>query len=371
MFLVNQIKKIAKKLYKKSPKIFFWKPFLLLYEIILARQVKYYLMHPCHLGALLIYFLKWKEIVFLPTTIDIEPNNNCNFRCPHCQVTHWNKKIILLNEKSFNRILDQLPSLVEVKLQGLGEPLLNKQFINMLKLGERRGISMRFFSNASLCNQEVAEQLMQLRDTWITFSIDGVTAETFEKIRVRGDFEEVKKNIKNLIQLRGDKKQPRISIWSLVTKDNIEEIIQIVKLTKDLGIDSITLQPFINNWGKKAMEEYADIVRVDINSKYLVTKLEEAEEVARKNQINMDSYYGNFFSKSRKCSWPWNSAFITSNGDVVPCCVLGDSDTENMGNVFEKKFVKIWYSKKYRDFREKIRTFDLPNYCKHCYIETD
>jgi len=335
--------------------------------IVLVRQIQFHLTHPNFIWLSLSYFLKWKEIVFLPISIDIEPNNNCNFRCSHCQVTHWDKKITHLDEKSFNKILTQLPGLRVIKLQGMGEPLLNKELLNMLKSGEARGISMQIVSNASLCNRQAAEQLAQLKKTAITFSIDGATKETFEKIRAGSNFEDVKKNISSLVQLRGGRKQPRISIWSVITKDNIAEIAALIKLTKELGVDSIALQPFLNNWGKEEMEQYTNLVKIDMNDKYITAKISEVKAIAQENQIHLDIYYGNFCSRRQPCLWPWTSAYIASNGDVIPCCTIGDSDTIKMGNVFEKSFSEIWYSAKYHDFRTQIRKHDLPSYCKNCY----
>lgn len=75
-----------------------------------------------------------------------------------------------------------------------------------------------------------------------------------------------------------------------------------------------------------------------------------------------------FFRKRKKCDWPWTKAYIAFNEDVVPCCYLGDSDTIKMGNIFEKDFPEIWNSKEYHDFRDRIRTHNLPDFCKNCYI---
>ncbi len=160
---------------------------------VAARQIKYPLKLWSFFGLKLAYFFKWKKIPFLPVTLDIEPNNNCNFRCPHCQVNYWDKEEVYLDETTFVQILNQLPNLIRVKLQGMGEPLLNKQFIPMLKIGEARGITMLFHSNGSMCHQKIAKQLAQLSNTTIIFSIDGATEETFEKIRPGSKFEQIKK----------------------------------------------------------------------------------------------------------------------------------------------------------------------------------
>jgi pyrroloquinoline quinone biosynthesis protein E len=338
---------------------------------VAAHQIKNPLKFWNFIGLKIAYFLQWRKIPFLPVSIDIEPNNNCNFKCSHCQVTHWDKQKTHLDESSFNRIINQFPHLARVKLQGMGEPLLNKHFIPMLKSGETRGISMCFNSNASVCNQKVAEHLALLSNTTITFSIDGATAETFEKIRPGSKFEQIKKNIGYLSQVRGNRKQPLLSAWTVLTYENIHELPQIVKLASDLGVDYITLQPFLSNWGKEEMKEYTDPVRIRLNSENLTAALTEAEKVASDNPINLNINHVDFYSKSKKCPWAWESTYIASNGDVVPCCVIADSDTVKMGNVFEQDFAEIWNSQEYQDFRERIKTHNLPKYCKNCYVDAD
>jgi radical SAM protein with 4Fe4S-binding SPASM domain len=314
------------------------------------------------------YFLKWKEIVFLPDIVHIETNNNCNYRCLYCQVPRWNKETVYLNKIFFNRLLEQIPSLTKVKLQGIGEPLLNKEFIEMLEMGEARRITMSFFTNGSLCNGKIAEQLAQLKNTIITFSVDGATAETFEKIRAGSNFQEVKENIGNFVRLRGEKKQPGISIWFIITKDNLQEIRQIVILAKELGVDSISLQPFLSDWGKSGMKEYIDRVKLDIHSTDTSNQIHKAEELAKEIKIKLNICYDSFMSQEKKCLWPWRSAYIAANGDVVPCCMIADSDIASMGNLSGSNFAQIWYSDKYRDLRRMIKKHDLPDYCKHCYV---
>jgi radical SAM protein with 4Fe4S-binding SPASM domain len=81
-------------------------------------------------------------------------------------------------------------------------------------------------------------------------------------------------------------------------------------------------------------------------------------------------YRANFLSKEKPCRWPWTSAYVASNGDVVPCCIVADSDTVCMGNVFEQPFGEIWNGPAYRQLREQIRSHQLPSFCHNCYGET-
>lgn len=333
------------------------------------RKARYFILLLAQLKPIVAYFIQWKEIVLPPSTLDIEPNNNCNFKCPHCQVSHWNKKIALLTVDSFRAIIDQVPTLVSIKLQGMGEPLLNKDLFGMLQLGEARGIEMRFTSNGSLCDNQKNERLAELKNTIITFSVDGATKETFEKIRIGSDFEKVKRNIRDLVKRRGNKKRPILRGWSVITKDNIRELPEMVGLAKELGVDRIIFQPFLSNWGKKSMEEHINRVEIDRMSKAFERQLDEAKKEAKRQGIPIEVCYDNVVSKQKKCSWPWRSAYITSSGDVIPCCSLGDADIITMGNVFEENFYDIWYSKKYHDFRQSIKDHDVPGFCKRCYVE--
>jgi radical SAM protein with 4Fe4S-binding SPASM domain len=333
------------------------------------------LRHPLriwnYLGQKIAYRFGWKKVPFSPVAIDIEPTNTCNFKCQHCQVTHWDKKKAFLDENTFVNILNQFPYLSRIKLQGMGEPLLNKNLFSMLKAAEEREISIHFNSNGSLCNEEKAKHLAFLKKTEITFSLDGATPETFENIRIGGKLEKIKQNIKYLTQVRGTKRTPTISAWTVINNDNIKELPKIVELASDLGLDKITLQPFLSNWGKETMNEYIDSIRTDSNPETLTNALKEAEKVAQEKQIAIEINQHNFYSKTKKCPWVWKNTYICSNGDVVPCAIIGDSDVVKMGNIFEQDFADIWNSDKYQELRQRIKTNNLPEHCKNCYLNSD
>ena len=91
-----------------------------------------------------------KRTPFLPTSIDVEPIDTCNFACDHCQVTHWTRKTTRLTTERFVSILRQLPMLRQIKLQGMGEPLLNRHLIQMLEEGERWGGAIFVVTNGSV-----------------------------------------------------------------------------------------------------------------------------------------------------------------------------------------------------------------------------
>lgn len=320
-----------------------------------------------YFGTQLAYILKLTRVPFTPPRIDLEPNNTCNLRCRHCQVTYWSKPAVHLDMSAFTRVLSQFPGLLSIKLQGMGEPLLNRELLDMLLEGEKRGISMQFISNGTILNSTMAGQLLSLKRTHIGFSLDGATAETFESIRTGASFDKVVANIRELTRRRGNHVYPMISVTAVVTSNNLHEIPALIRLAKELGVDSINLQTSLTNWGKQDMDDYNETIRISPRSSQVNEVFQEAERIAGEIHIDLHIWREDFYTKRNKCPWPWKRAFVAANGDVVPCCILADSDTIRMGNVFEQSFAEIWNSRQYRDFRHRIKTHRLPDFCKNCY----
>jgi radical SAM protein with 4Fe4S-binding SPASM domain len=321
------------------------------------------------IGTRIAYMLRWRKVPTLPVEIDIEPSNTCNFKCGHCQVTYWDKKPAALNRDTFVQILDRIPHLARIKLQGMGEPLLNKQLIPMLQEGEKRGINMHFHTNGSIGSVEKAEQLVQLKNTHIIYSIDGATAETFEQVRPGSKFDRIVENILTLTKLRDPKSKVSITAWTVITQNNVKELSQIVQLTKRLGLDKIVIQPQLTNWGKDQMLAHTDDIQVATESDVFTSQLAEAHEIATAEGIDLSVNEFNRFTRKEPCSCPWKTTYIAANGDVIPCSVIADAEISKMGNVFETDFKEIWNSQAYQTLRDRITNHDLPEYCKHCYID--
>jgi radical SAM protein with 4Fe4S-binding SPASM domain len=323
------------------------------------------------LGVSIAYKLRSKKVIALPVEMDIEPSNTCNFKCGHCQVTYWDKQPAALTRDTFIQILDLIPHVARVKLQGMGEPLLNKNLISMLQAGEERGIKMFFHTNGSIGDPEKAAQLVKLKNTHVIYSIDGATAETFERVRPGSRFDRIIENILTLTKLKDPKSKLSVSAWSVITQNNIKELPQIVQLAKRIGLNQIVIQPQLTNWGKDKMLIHTDEIQVETESDLFTTKLAEAQAIATDEGIDLSVNESNRFTRQSPCSCAWKNAYIAANGDVVPCSVIADADVVKMGNVFETDFKEIWNSPAYQLLREQITNHDLPEYCKHCYLDAD
>jgi len=72
------------------------------------------------------------------------------------------------------------------------------------------------------------------------------------------------------------------------------------------------------------------------------------------------------------CLRPWTTAYITANGNCLPCCIspfaTTDYDSLRLGNVFEQPFDEIWNDERYQAWRAALMS-DQPNKaCRGCGV---
>ena len=75
---------------------------------------------------------KTPNVDYLPTMLDIENVSRCNFRCTMCQVSDWGPNFQRSNDmtlEQFKELIDEQYGLISIKLQGMGEPLLNLEHV--------------------------------------------------------------------------------------------------------------------------------------------------------------------------------------------------------------------------------------------------
>ena len=81
----------------------------------------------------------------------ISVTDRCNFRCTMCQVSEWEKMTRArdMGLEEFKQLLDEQYGLVEVKLQGMGEALMNAEpFFDMIRYARARHIWVRVTTSA-------------------------------------------------------------------------------------------------------------------------------------------------------------------------------------------------------------------------------
>ncbi len=311
------------------------------------------------------------DIDYLPVKIDIENVSRCNFHCTMCQVSGWprGKRAEDMNLDLYKQFIDSQYGLVEIKLQGMGEPTLGgADYLSMIAYARNRGIWVRTITNASLLHKnDTYKKLIDTDPSEIQISVDGATKESFEKIRKGGNFEQVCNNCR-LINAYCDKVDKiRTKMWVVLQRDNIQEILNLVELAVELGFKHLVLSPDLNDWGqdKWLKQNTKNTIKHIIDPDVMFKALARSKELGITLGFWMTTSKYNAESPETLCSWPFERAYISSDFRVVPCCMLGNPEVADMGDA--REFTNVWLGKKYRQFRKDHLSGNIPRICQGCY----
>ncbi|HEX8632204.1 MAG TPA: radical SAM protein, partial [Catenuloplanes sp.] len=180
----------------------------------------------------------------LPPHLQLEITSACNLRCVMCLVRYRppvNKLAGAMPAALFHRIVDEVPGLRRLTLQGLGEPLLSPYLVDMLRLATGRGITVGFNSNATLLTRARADELVDTGADWLHVSLDGATAATYQAVREGADFDTVVRNLAGLVAAKraAGSATPWIRVVFVAMRDNVAELPALVRLLAGIGVDEL------------------------------------------------------------------------------------------------------------------------------------
>lgn len=314
-------------------------------------------------------FFQIEDEELFPYKIDIEPTTRCFLKCRYCQVPYWERnKLADLSFETLKKIVDSMPYLLEMKLQGQGEPLLNKELFKMVEYATNKNILVRFNTNGMLLNGENRKRIIESGLFELRISMDGATAHTNNLMRQGLDFNRVINNISLLVKERGGQQKPLINIWMLLTKNNIDELDSMIDLCAAMGVDGLKIQTKLSTRDDIDIEKRVLADTVVVTNSKIQKIISEAYEKANKAGIEIEIITNKWRTKENPCWWLWNSAYISSDGYVVPCSIINNPNNLNFGNVKDKNFYDIWLSEQYKKFRKDTLNMKICKFCEWCYI---
>ena len=320
----------------------------------------------------------------LPREIQVEVTGACNLRCRMCLVSYrpaLGKTSGAMDLATFTRLVDELPGLRKVTMQGLGEPLLAPDFFPMLELLAERRIEMGFNTNGTLLTRERAERLVELGVSWLHISLDGATAATYEDIRHLSQFELVRRNVAGLVQVMRERgaKKPDLELVFVAMRRNVAELPALVELAAELGVPTVWVQNLSHSFSDtdpagdyREIREYAaaEALWADENPEADAV-FAEARELAEELGVRLRVPRLEEPDRTRRpgspgCHWPFTSSYVTHDGKLQPCCAVMGADRAVLGDAKAEGFAAVWASERYRDFRAKLLTDEPPDVCVGC-----
>lgn len=314
---------------------------------------------------------------YLPIKLDIENVSRCNFRCIMCSVSTWKhgRRAGDLSLEAFERLIDEQYGLVEIKLQGLGEPTMQRDpYFDMIRYARARHIWVRTTTNASLLHlNHNAEKLVDSDPNEIQISIDGATKQVFEGIRKGSVFERVIDNCARLNACCRQRGVVRTKMWTVVQRANFEQMADLVHLAAELGFRHHIFSLELVDWGMAEWRAANDSVSVeaelDPDRLMALVDLGAGLGVEVRFWNTTDKYSTS--TPDRLCPWPFERAFVSSDLRVVPCCTIGNPDVAQIGAPLDRgdpqAFAGHWHGEEFAAFRQAHLDGRIPEICKGCY----
>ncbi len=324
-----------------------------------------------------------------PTYIQLEPVGQCNLRCQMCPIQFRKDgppdgPPAFMDFGLFTRIIDDLPSLKELHLQGLGEPMMHPRFADMVAYAARRGITVSTNSNLTLLNPARAERCVTSGLDTVHVSIDGATAETYERIRVRAHLDRVLRNVDLLRDARRrlGSARPHLRLVMVLMRQNLHGLPDVVRLAHRYEMESVFVQHLCHDFGESSLPAHYRPMRDFVDEQMLLREdLEriehyyaEARAVARELGVDLrlprprPRPHRPGTPGRQRCDWPWHGPYVSYDGLSMPCCMIATPDRGNFGSVAESGVEAVWNGPAYEDFRRRLDSDDPPDICRSCSV---
>ncbi len=296
----------------------------------------------------------------------IELTNACNFSCKMCFKNSFVEPDGYMDTKTIEHLKESLKGLKhlkEVVIGGIGEPLLHKNFKEIVRfLKEELGVYVILASNGYLLNR-FSDFLLDYQVDNIVVSVDKTSIGHLHNDTVYKTIDELTKKRKKLLL---DK--PVISIEIVIDKESIIYAKDIVLEFMKIGIRDVIVSNLL-----PIDESYLDRTLYPSDDRDI---LKELISVAQGN-ISMSLPYFSLKTE-RKCNFIDKKALVVRwDGGVAPCYrflhtaaeyVMGRKKrifAHTFGNVNSDSLLDIWNKRDYKWFRFTVDNSMYPS-CLDC-----
>jgi len=268
--------------------------------------------------------------------LQIEVTSRCTLACRGCQRTialrqrRWAD--LDLSVESFQQIVRHMPPADLLVLQGVGEPTLHPALAEMIRLGRasRRFQDISFNTNALAQPVETFAALRAAGLGHLSISVDSLEPETAARARAGTDVGELSQRIGALVRLF----EGRVTLSVTLSRLNQGELGPLLDRLAHLGGRVIEIQPLVAYAG--GPEDLA-LSPVDLAR---ATELIEARRRALPGVEILPA--AAMTPNGTRCRRPLQSAYVTVEGLLTPCCVTNDTALWGRTSVLTQPFARAW-----------------------------
>ena len=282
-------------------------------------------------------YFKWPHafpLAAFPPYVTVEVTNACDLTCRHCWRSTMRRPIGHMAPGLFRNIVAQLERnhSITLKIGGTGEVALHPHFEDLMSTIRNRGIRVYLYTNGSLLERFSHDTILEWNIDTLVVSVDGTDSESYNFIRVGGDYQLLRRQLESFHALRGlrDRKRPRIEIrHTIMPNETAKQLLDF----------------------RKSWLVTADTVKFN----YLVPLQKFLDPLAKTEA-------GKRLKAS--CRQVRREFCVEWDGRVRFCGVY----PEYLGDLHDSSIQELWHSPKAQFVRDcqKRRNFDQIPVCKDC-----
>lgn len=315
----------------------------------------------------------------------IEITSACNLACATCIRHAWGEPIGHMPVARFARLLDGLPRHpITLSLSGFGEPLVHPEFLALVQLARERDMRVEIITNGTLLDAALTRELIARGVAQITVSLDGGDDTAYMAVRGHARAPAVAA-VAALVEARRRARRPlEIGLAFVAMRRNIGSLPGLLALAHDLELDFVSVSNVAPHtpemaaemlWGGAAWaasfpdtswRPRLELGRIDLDERTRPA-LSAIWDHAR-----VWPPPGRAGPQRNHCRFAHEGVLAVAwDGRVVPCLSLLHTHPEHVnghwktvhsyavGHVDERPLLDIWRDVTYRDFRQRLRTFDF------------
>jgi hypothetical protein len=304
----------------------------------------------------------------LPDTLRVEVAAVGDLRCAMCLQRcrpPVNRLTAAMSLSTFRCLVDDVPGLRELSLQGMGEPLLAPNLVDMVRYAKSRGIRVAVETNATLLYRDRAEELVDAGLDRLDVSLDGADPQGFDAVPERTHFGPVLENLAGLVAARraAGGAEPGVQVVFVATPQNIAELPDLVALLGGIGVGEVRVQPL------SPLAERLDPDRVlareplsgeplsgeppsgeppsagqptvppaDLDPRLTARLFAEAGLAAE--EYGLDLRLPD--PEATGLPAPGDTAYVTSDGALRACCLAVPDEAAAPGRLGDRTFADLW-----------------------------
>ena len=167
-----------------------------------------------------------------PICLTWELTYACNLQCVHCLSSSGRRDPRELTTEECEAVIDELQRMQVFYINiGGGEPTIRKDFWHLVRYAVDHGVGVKFSTNGSGIDAEVAEQLAESDYVDVQISIDGADADTNDHVRGEGSFATAVQAMEHLQAARFE----GFKISVVMTRHNIPQVDEFKAMADHYG----------------------------------------------------------------------------------------------------------------------------------------